>query len=618
MVLRATVFCLGVLLFWPAVALAQPGMQWSTLLGGSGDDFAEELVLHPDGGLVVAGWTWSVGFPVWPAGSAHGGAEDAFVARFDDGGVLLWSRLFGGPGNDRAYGVDLVTDGSGDVLVAGLSDPGFPTTPGAYATNVDGGFVMRLSGSDGATQWSTQLPGGRIRSVQADLDGTALVAGVASIILPATPGAFDSTFNGGVNDAFAARLSPDGSALIWATFLGGDGDAATDPQVVEGALDSRLSPTGALVVVGTADSTGFPVTAGAIQETYGGGPADGFVSAVAADGSALVWSTFLGGSDNEHFWRVVLDDTGAVFVGGDCRSIDFPVTPGAFDTTQNDGAPFLSAGDVVLARLEADGSSLTWATYLGGPLNEHVHGLDLAPDGTVVVGCSSESNGLPATVASFDQDKNGGEDAFLFRLSADGSTVLYGSYLAGLDRTTTHALAVDPEGLVWLAGPTRSPDFPTTASAFDPTPNGQWDAWVSAMDWSACDGGFSLFGQGCPSVLGSDQVIDGMGCPTPGGTIWMSLRHLTPQGSTLFLFFGLGNATVPVKPGCSLSIGPLTSPLVVLPLPPSGPSGAALLLSTVVPPGVPAGTFGVQALFADPAVPLGVSGTPALMVTVGP
>lgn len=618
MVPQLSMTCWAALLFWPAAVLGQPGIQWSSLLGGGADDYAEEMVLLPGGGVVVVGWTRSADFPVLPAGALQAGEEDVFAARFDAAGQLLWSRLFGGPGDDRAFGADLAGDGSGDVLVAGYADPGFPTTPGAYATNVDGGFLMRLSGSDGSVQWSTQLPGGRIRSVQVDDDGTALVAGVASVILPASAGAFDSTFNGGLNDAFAARFSADGTALIWATFLGGDGDAATDPQVVEGVLDARLSPAGELVVVGAADSTGFPVTAGAFQANYGGGPADGFVASLSADGTTLVWSTFLGGSDNEHFWRVVLDDSGDVFVGGDCRSVDFPVTAGAFDTTQNDAPPFQSVGDVVLARLSADGSSLHWATYLGGSLNDHVHGLDLALDGTVLVGCSSESDGLPVTAASFDQDKNGGEDAFLFRLSADGSTVLYGSHLGGLERTTAHALAVDPGGLVWVAGPTSSPDFPTSANAFDPLPHGAFDAWITVMDWSPCGGSFSIAGSGCPSILGIDQVIDGMGCPTPGGTIWLSLRHLTPVGSTLFLFFGLGNGVLPVKPGCALNIGPLTPPLIVLPLAPSGPTGSALLLSTVVPLGTPSGTFAVQAMFADPAAPLGVSGTPALMVTVGP
>jgi hypothetical protein len=539
--------------------------------------------------------------------------------RLDAAGQLLWARRFGGPGEDLGFAGDLAADGSGDVFVAGYSDPGFPTTPGALADGVNGGFVMRLSGSDGSVQWSTQLPGGRIRGMAADVDGTVLVGGVASLIFPATAGSFDETYNGGAQDAFAARVSSDGTTLLWGTFLGGDGDAASDPpEVVEGAFDVRRAPDGGVVLAGTTDSTAYPVTAGVVQPTYAGGPADGFVTVVAADGASLEWSTFLGGSDNDHYWRVAVDAAGDVYVGGQSNSSDYPVTPGAFDTTQNDVPPFTVVGDAVVSRLSSDGSTLRWATYVGGPRNDHVHGLEVAPDGTVVAACSTDSSGLPVTATSFDQDRNGSEDAYLFRLSADGSTLLYGSYLGGLDRTSAHALGVQPDGRILLAGTTRSPDFPTTSDAFDQTPNGEWDGWVLRMDWSPCPGSLVESGSGCASALGVDQVLDGLGCPTSGSTIWVSIRHYAPAGSTVFLFFGVGTDVLPVKPGCSLYIGPLLPSLVVVTLPPSGSAGAALLLSGTLPAGTPAGSFGMQALLLDPAAPSGVSGTQALHVVVGP
>ena len=600
--------------------IAQPGLHHASVFGSTGDDFVEELLPLDDGGFVVAGWTDSPGFPITPASSPFAGDIDGAIVRVSPAGQVVWSVLLGGTGKDRAYGLALVEDGSGDIVVGGHGEADFPTTPGALATGIGGGFVTQLDGDDGSVVWATQLPGGRIRQLRRDNDGSLLVAGAASVVFPATVGAFDETFNGGVNDAFAARISGDGTQLIWGTFLGGGGDhhSFEDSEVVEGALDAVIADGGEFVLTGATDSDDFPVTAGAPQSTYADGGGDGFVTRLSQDGSALVYSTYLGGSGNDHMWRIVRDRDDSVIVGGDSRSPDYPVTAGAYDTTFNDGPPAISPGDAVLTRLSPDGSTIVWSTYIGGNNNEHVHGLAIDQDGTIIGCCSAESFNLPVTAGAFDQDANGGEDAYLFRISADGSHLLYGSYYGGLKRTTSHALQFDPDGLLLFAGPSQASDLPTTADAADPTPNGQFDMFWGRFDLSPCAGDVTVFGPGCDSAAGFPQVLDGMGCPTPGGTLWVSLRYLAPQPTTMYLFFGLGLDSIPIKPGCHLSIGPLSPALIILPLPTSEVSGSALLLSTPIPPGTPAATFGIQALLADPSAPSGVSGTPALIIDIGP
>jgi len=396
--------------------VVDPGLIWSTFLGGSGNDFAFALALDSSGAVTVAGHTDSSDFPTTPGtfGTTHNGTYDwdAFVTRLDPpGGRLLWSTFLGGGVSDWASALAL--DSSGAVTVAGQTvSSGFPTTPGTY----------------------------------------------------------DPTYNGGTYDAFVTRIDATGSNLLWSTFLGGGGTDWADALA--------LDPSGAVAVAGRTGSSGFPTTPGAYDTTYNGGTYDAFVTRLDPTGSNLLWSTFLGGGNDDYAFALALDSSGAVTVAGWTYSSNFfPTTPGAYDTTHN------GTYDAFVTRLDPTGGSLLWSTFLGGGATDWAYALALDPSGAVTVAGFTGSSGFPTTPGAYDPTYNSNYDAFVTRLDATGSTLLWSTFLGGGNDDYAYALALDSSGAVTVAGHTDSSDFPTTPGAYDPTYNsGSNDAFVTRLD----------------------------------------------------------------------------------------------------------------------------------------
>lgn len=318
-------------------------------------------------------------------------------------------------------------------------------------------------------------------AVALDASGNALVAGdTYSTDFPATPGAYDLTF--GNTDAFVAKLSEDGSFLLWATYLGG----STDDGVWAIALDAL----GNVIVTGHTWSADFPSTPGAYDAVHNGG-VDVFVATLSADGSSLLWSTFLGGSEREWPSAHALDAFGNIVVAGYTYSTDFPTTPGAYDITYNGGLV-----DTFAAKLSANGSTLLWATFLGGTGPDWANALVLDGLGNPVMAGETFSTDLPVTVGAFDVTKAGSWDGFVAKLNSNGSSLLWATYLGAGDTDSIGVLAIDTSGNPIAAGSTYSADFPVTPGAYDVTFNGAYDTFVarlsedgSSLLWSTFLGG---------------------------------------------------------------------------------------------------------------------------------
>ncbi len=285
-------------------------------------------------------------------------------------------------------------------------------------------------------------------AIAVDAAGRATVTGVTgSSDFPTTPGAFDPSHNGG--DAFVMRLNASGSALDYATFLGGNGADSGSAL----ALDSE----GCATVTGSTTSNDFPTTPNAFDTSYSGG--DAFVVRLNANGSALDYATFLGGSAEDRGSALALDAAGRATVTGFTASSDFPTTPNAFDTSYNDN-------DVFVAQLDAAGSALDYATFLGGSSWEFGSGLALDAAGRASVTGYTYSTDFPTTPDAFDRSHNGGSlDAFVARLDATGSVLDYATFLGGSSVDWSFALALDAEGRATVTGETQSSDFPTTPGA---------------------------------------------------------------------------------------------------------------------------------------------------------
>lgn len=398
---------------------------WSTYLGGSDDDDGNTLRLDSEGNPIIIGLTLSSDFPTTPAAydtSYNGGQGDVFVAKLSESGeALLWSTYFGGGDFDNAYG-HFELDPDGNIILTGYTySTDFPTTPAAYDTTYNGGttdaFVAKFSSSGEELLVSTYL-GGALRDSGFDLRldslGNIILRGdTSSPDFPATPGAYDETYNGGFYDVFVAQLSSNLDDLLWCTFLGGD---ESDQAGFGGGfeLDSAGNPT----FTGDTESSNFPTTPAAYDTSYSGGVQDAFVVKLSSTGDDLLWSTFLGGASDDRGRCLRLDPSGNPILTGSTTSADFPTTPAAFDTSYNGDY------DVFVTQLSSSGDEVLWSSFLGGTGTDASNGLILDLSGDPVLTGSTLSSDFPTTPAAYDTSYNGGYDVFLTGVDVGGASAV--------------------------------------------------------------------------------------------------------------------------------------------------------------------------------------------------
>jgi hypothetical protein len=389
-------------------------LAWATFLGGSGSDGPNSIAVDSLEDIYVVGSTMSTDFPVTMGAfdTSYNGNSDAFVARFTGDGMLKWATYLGGTEGEGGHGIAL--DSSGNVVVMSVTDSSdFPVTPGAFDTSHNGhadAYIAKLDPSGATLLWATFLGGGEEErigpTVTLGADDSVYVVGTThSDDFPVTPGAFDVNFVLHAK-AFVAKLSPGGNALVWATYLGGSG--------IDSGHGIILDSLGDIYVAGGTNSTDFPVTPGAFDVTLDG-TSDTFIAKLNSTGSDLVWATFLGGSSSgEGVAGIALNVAGDVIVAGVTPSADFPVTPGAFDTTLDGMA------DGYLARLNPNGTGLLYATFIGGSGYDHISGIVLDSSGYVYLTGYTDSTDFPITPGAFDMTYNGWGDAFIAKIGPVG------------------------------------------------------------------------------------------------------------------------------------------------------------------------------------------------------
>jgi YVTN family beta-propeller protein len=458
----------------PPVELGRAGiaatgdLAYSTLIGGGNYfDSSQDIAIDDAGYAYLTGRAYT-GFPTTPGvfdPSITDFFNDAFIAKFTpDGSALVYATLLGG-NNYAETGYAIALDGGGNAYITGYTvSADFPTTPGAFDTTPNGGgdvFVAKINPTGTALLYATLLGGNTDEygyGLALDAGGQAVITGdTRSTDFPTTGGALAPTYRGGFSDGFVVKLSADASALEYATFLGGSADESSHGL----ALDSA----GNAYVTGYTGSADFPTTPGAYDPTSAS--ADVFVAKLNPTGSALVYGTFLGGSQAEGGRAIALDSTGSAFIAGRTDSPDFPATPGAFDPSFNNGG-----NDGFVARLSPTGNGLLYATYLGGSNEEEARDLAVDAVGSVYVTGYTYAADFPTTVDAFAATCPGCAprlDAFVAKLNPTGTGLVYGSYLGGSEDDHSYGLAQDGNGYVYLTGDTRSPDFPTTPGAFDTT-----------------------------------------------------------------------------------------------------------------------------------------------------
>jgi PKD repeat protein len=455
--------------------IIDPGLNYSTYLGGSQTDVAFGITVDEYGYTYITGFTGSLDFPTTPGAydtTPNLGGNDVFITKLSPlGGALIYSTYLGGSGEDyytMGEGLmDIVLNADGSVSIIGeTASADFPTTPSAYDTTYNGDydvFIAKLSSSGDSLLYSTYFGGSDYEDgvcLVKDTSGNLYITGTTdSNDFPTTPDAYDSTFNGGFDDCFVAKFSSSYSTLIYSTFLGG-----TSRDI---GMRLAVDSDGNVTVVGWTYSSDFPTTPDAYDTTYGGG-CDGFVTKFSSSGDALTYSTYLGGAGGDLIYDIKLDTNGASYVTGMTFSDDFPTTPGAYDTTHNGGDY-----DIFVSKLSPSGDTILYSTYLGGiDLEWTCPKITIESDGAMVITGSTRSDDFPTTPDAYDTTHNGDFDMFVTKLSPTGDTLLYSTYIGGIWQDYAYDSVENEDGYIYITGYTESSNFPTTPGAYDTTYNG--------------------------------------------------------------------------------------------------------------------------------------------------
>lgn len=411
--------------------------------------------------------------------------------------------------------------------------------------------------------------------------GEAIITGwTMSQQFDTTPGAYQTT-NAGY-DVFITKLSPDGSSLIFSTYLGGtDIDQADDltidgtgaiyvagrtsslnwpvlnaPQPTYGggpadAFITKLSPTGntllhstyvggsdadraygiavdgnsAVYATGFTSSSDFPTTTGALQATYGGGAYDAFVVKMNSGGSTWSYATYLGGNRTDIGRALQVDATGTVYVGGETDSPNFPVTPGCFQNIPGG----LNSVDVFIAKITPTSGGLVYATYLGGNTDDYIRDLQINSAGEVYVAGNTEGN-FPTTSGVVQNTyRGGGADGFITKLNTSGSGLVFSTYLGGNNIDVVFGIGLGPNGDIYVAGQTNSTNYPTTPGAYQRLYAGSKDGFLTKLNPSASAILYSTYIGGSNSDEAYDIAVDATGAALLAGETYSLNYPVTPN-----------------------------------------------------------------------------------------
>lgn len=489
-----------------------PAVGFTASLRGSGDEAARGTAVDSAGNVYIAGYTSSRDLPITAgvAQSSYAGGNvaflpgDIYVAKYSSSGSLIFLTYLGGSGDDVGFGV--AVDAQGSAYVTGYTvSRDFPVTSAAYQS--------RYAGASGQ---SFGLTGG---------------------------------------DVFVTKLSPDGRTLVYSTFLGGAQDDA--------GLSIAVDSAGAAYITGATVSSAFPVTANAPQSRNSGAggqvtfplfgskaliAGDAFITKLNPAGSALVYSTFLGGSNDDAAWSVAVDTAGNAYIGGFTLSSNFPVTSNAFQTRFGGydfiNNPFLNFGDGFVAKLNAAGSSIEYATFVGGNGDDWVSAVAVDSSGAVSAAGSTTSPNFPTTSGAFQTSFRPSGfallvdvifgDAFVLKLNPAGSSLVFSTYFGGSGNDLATGITVDSAGTIVAAGSTNSIDFPVTNDAVQRTLGGNAYGQAPAGANGFGDAFLAVFSPSGARVhatyagTGTDELVLGFAL-TSNGTAYLSGMTGSPK-----------------------------------------------------------------------------------------
>jgi len=586
------IFLAALLLAWnPHHVLAQAleyDLNFSMYIGGNAYEHARDVFADSYDNVYVVGGTNSDNFPTTPgafkrthnrSGTQIGSAGymDAFVMKFDPNGNIIWSTLIGGPNYDRAYNVEV--DSQGYVYVAGRGGPGLPTTAGAfqptfYGCQINGpgaygyqnGFIAKIKPDGSGVVWLSYFGVGQlIRDMDIDENGDIYVT---SGYYPAWsaarpdlqwPSWFSNAYRKipyGGDDIYVAKVKSDGTQVYWATYIGGSGDES-DVSGVRVYKNPSSPMYHHVYVLSVTTSTDCPWTSGAYQQVNRG-QHDYFLARFNSDGTSLMAGTYIGSSgddwDNTH--NLVIDTQGnfVVTVSTPSSTTSWPTTAGAFQTTHG------GVTDTAVSKISSDGTQLLASTFIGGNANDNPDGVSVDAQGDIYVTGNTGSTNFPVTSSAYQPSNAGSGDAFLVGLSSDFSHLLYSTYMGGPSDDGGRNSFLGQDGSLYMAGQTNGTGWPTK------------NAYQSTYQGGALDIVLAKFSP--------PKVIFNLNFSTYiGGTLWENIRGITtdPQGY-IYITGGTNSPTFPTTfgpshqspPGNCINPGGQCSDIFVTKLTPNG------------------------------------------------
>jgi hypothetical protein len=434
--------------------------------------------------------------------------------------VLSYSTYLGGTASDSGQGIDV--DSAGNVYVTGsTSSTNFPTSEGAFQTAGVGGdaFVAKFNPTGSALVYSTYIGGDNgdaAYDISVDGEGNALLTGNTSSTDFPTKNAYQSSLNGGgdAGDVFVLKLNSEGTALMYSTYLGGQG--------LDSGLGIGTDPSGNIYVTGNTFSSDFPTTPGVlIPDSNSGAFVEAFVTKVnpAKSGQeSLVYSTYLTNVTlglmgySVYGKGIVADRFGNAYVTGSTDSWYFPTSPDAFQTTIGSAI----TTDAFVTKMSSDGTFFWYSTYLGGNGNDEGRGISVDSSGNAYVTGLTYSTNFP-TKNPLQSSNQGVTDVFITKLNPSGSALIYSTYLGGGDFDIGYGVAVDPTGNAHLTGSTSSDDFPVVNSFQSNFGGGLRDAFATKV---SSDGSKLLYSTYLGGS-GDDDIGDAM-ATDPAGNVYVT------------------------------------------------------------------------------------------------
>ena len=553
-----------------------PELVYSTYLGGDTNingltDQANAIAVDSSGDAYVTGITVSTKFPIANAFQPTNKAADgtAFVSKFNaSGSALIYSTYLGGSASDQ--GNAIAVDSAGSAYVTGSTcSSDFPTALPLQASlkGPCDGFVTKLNASGTSLVYSTFLGGSGVPAnypnpaltdegtgIAVDSAGSAYVTGVTLSTDFPTVNPIQG-FGGGSN-AFLCKFNVNGTTLVYSTYLGG--------SAYDKGAGIAVDSSGNAYVIGTTLSVDFPLVnafeglPGEYVEIYG----TAFMAKLNSTGSALVYSSYLGGGVSEEGKGIAVDSAGNAYLTGATWSSNFPTFNPLQPTNQ---AAASLASNAFVSKLNPAGSALVYSTYLGGggvlfnpgvgPYGDYGLAIAIDPTGVACVGGQTASSDFP-TVNAIQATDNNTYSPFSFTgfvacLNGAGSALAYSTYLGGNSQAQANGIAVDASGNAYVAGASEGSGFPTV-NPFQASVGGAFVAMISPPPALTILPGTLSFG----TVVGGTTSPPQSVVATPLSTASVSLTSITASGdfalATTPTSCPYGGGTVAAEATCTI------------------------------------------------------------------